>query len=138
MRKVINEIREVFERELLMKNIHFIGFTCMGRIEGDLLGKIALGGTAIRVSILDRTSGLVDEMKFYISDVIGGSVDEYGKYVQPSLENIDGSSWWNCKMEEQNYQLITDALNGYLEMFQSEVQTQEAKQRFGMARDIIY
>lgn len=132
------EIREVFERELSMKDIHFIGRTCMGRIEGNLRGKIDILGASIRISILDRTSGLVDEMRFLMSDVTGCMLNKEGRYITPNLHFIDGTSWWNCSMEEQAYHKIADAINGYMEMFQSEAQTQETEQGMGMASNISY
>lgn len=134
----LEEIREVFERELSLKDIHFIGRTCMGRNEGNLRGKIEMGGMGIRISVLERTSGLVDEMKFLISDVTGRMLNDNRDYVWPKLDIEGDSSWWNCRMEEQDYLKITDALNGYLDLFQSEVQIQEAEQDLGMSGNIIY
>jgi hypothetical protein len=38
----------------------------------------------------------------------------------PELSSYKYSAWWNCEMEEADYQKIAEAVNGYLSLFQSE------------------
>ena len=52
----------------------------------------------------------------------------------PELSSYKDSVWWNCEMEEADYQKIAEAVNGYLSLFQSEelVQGQQEGESHGM------
>ena len=75
---ISEELNKMFEGRIEMQDIHYVGKACYGRLEENLRGKIELGQgfmdsgyTRLTVSVLERTNGLVDQMKFLISDVTG-------------------------------------------------------------------
>lgn len=75
---VSEELKKMFEGRIEMQDMHYVGKACYGRLEENLRGKIELGQgfmdsgyTRLTVSVLERTNGLVDQMKFLISDVTG-------------------------------------------------------------------
>ena len=125
---ISEELKKMFEGRIEMQYIHYVGKACYGRLEENLRGKIELGQgfmdsgyTRLTVSVLERTNGLVDQMKFLISDVTGLKQEtEGGRIAGPELRSYKDSVWWNCEMEEEDYQKIAEAVNGYLSLFQLE------------------
>ncbi len=125
---ISEELKKMFEGRIEMQYIHYVGKACYGRLEENLRGKIELGQgfmdsgyTRLTVSVLERTNGLVDQMKFLISDVTGLKQEtEGGRIAGPELRSYKDSVWWNCEMEEADYQKIAEAVNGYLSLFQLE------------------
>ena len=127
---VSEEIKNMLDGRISMREMRFIGRTCIGKIDSSLRGKIELakrpmesGFTRIQISVLDRVEGMVDQMTFLIGDVTGLKQDKsHDKMVYPLLSTFEIESWWNCEMTEDDYQSIAEAINGYLELFQSEKQ----------------
>lgn len=125
---VAEEIKKILENKISMREVRYIGRTCFGKIDENLRGKIELtkgplenGFSRIQISVLERTNGLVDQMTFLISDVTGLKQDmDHDKLVYPVLSTYEDWSGWNCNMTEGDYQNIAEAINGYLELFQSE------------------
>ena len=125
---ISEELKKMFEGRIEMQYIHYVGKACYGRLEENLRGKIELGQgfmdsgyTRLTVSVLERTNGLVDQMKFLISDVTGLKQETEGERMAgPELRSYKDSVWWNCEMEEADYQKIAEAVNGYLSLFQLE------------------
>ena len=59
--------------------------------------------------------------KFLISDVTGLKQETEGERMTgPELSSYKDSVWWNCEIDEADYQKIAEAVNGYLSLFQSE------------------
>ena len=114
---VSEELKKMFEGRIAMQDMHYVGKACYGRLEENLRGKIELGqgfmdsGYArLTVSVLERTNGLVDQMAW------------------PELRSYKDYVWWNCEMEEADYQKIAEAVNGYLSLFQAEELVQGQKE----------
>lgn len=125
---VTEEMKKILDNRISMRETHYIGRTCLGKIDENLRGKIELtkgplesGFSRIQVSVLERTNGLVDQMTFLIGDVTGFKPDrDCDKLVYPVLSTYENRSSWNCDMTEEDCQGIAEAVNGYLELFQSE------------------
>ena len=125
---VSEELKKMFEGRIAMQDMHYVGKACYGRLEENLRGKIELGQgfmdngyTRLTISVLERTNGLVDQMKFLISDVTGLKQEIDGERIAgPELRSYKDSVWWNCEMEETDYQKLAEAVNGYLSLFQLE------------------
>lgn len=74
----MNALKQLFENRLSMSETRFVGRTCLGKIDNDLMGKIEFSSVPqadfyayLNVSVLERTSGIVDRITFALSDVIG-------------------------------------------------------------------
>ena len=92
-------------------------------------GFLDSGYTRLTVSVLERTNGLVDQMKFLISDVTGLKQETEGERMTgPELSSYKDSVWWNCEIDDADYQKIAEAVNGYLSLFQSEELVQGQKE----------
>lgn len=129
----IDELKRIFENRTCMSEARFMGRTCMGRIERDLMGKIEFDRSPmdfdysrLKVSVIERTRGTVDQMTFLMSDVIGVKQSNK-KSVIPSFSVCEGAISWNCRLTEDDRKKLAESVNGYLEMFQSmeEKQTQD-------------
>lgn len=137
------ELKKMFEGRITMQDMHYVGKACYGKLEENLRGKIELGQgfldsgyTRLTVSVLERTNGLVDQMKFLISDVTGFKKETDGERMAgPELNSYEDSIWWNCEIEEADYQKIAEAVNGYLSLFQSEELVQGQKEGESQTQD---
>lgn len=121
----IDELKRLFENRIAMRETKFFGRTCMGRIEDGLMGKIEFhnkSGRAffphIKVSVFERTNGMVDQMIFLMMDVIGEK-QKNGSATIPALIHSEGKLVWNFDITEEDCKELVDAVNEYLEMFQS-------------------
>ena len=63
----IDELKRIFENRTCMSENRFVGRTCMGRIDRDLMGKIEFDRSPmdfeysrLKVSVIERTRGIVD------------------------------------------------------------------------------
>lgn len=138
------ELKRMFENRIALQEVRYVGRTCFGRLDGELRGKVELvrgpmdlGFTRMHVSVLERTRGLVDEMKFLISDVIGLKKGLYeNRLLSPAFHIIDNEGSWNCEMGEADYEKLAEAVNGYLEMFQSEELVHEQKEGEAQGQEV--
>ena len=136
----IDELKRIFENRTCMSENRFVGRTCMGRIDRDLMGKIEFDRSPmdfeysrLKVSVIERTRGIVDQMTFLMSDVIGLKRSDK-KRVIPSFSVSGGAITWNCRITEDDRKKLAEAVNGYLEMFQSveEKQTEDQNLEVGV------
>ena len=76
-------------------------------------------------------------MKFLISDVTGLKQETEGERMAgPELRSYKDSVWWNCEMEEEDYQKIAEVVNGYLSLFQSEELIQGQKEDESQGQEV--
>lgn len=121
----IDELKRLFEKRIAMREPKFFGRTCMGRIEDGLMGKIEFHNNSgraffphLKVSVFERTNGMVDQMTFLMMDVIGEK-QKNGSAIIPALIHSEGKLVWNFDITEEDCKELVDAVNEYLEMFQS-------------------
>ncbi len=121
----IDELKRLFENRIAMRETKFFGRTCMGRIEDGLMGKIEFHNNSgraffphLKVSVFERTNGMVDQMIFLMMDVIGEK-QKNGSAIIPALIHSEGKLVWNFEIIEEDCKELVDAVNEYLEMFQS-------------------
>lgn len=121
----IDELKRLFENRIAMRETKFFGRTCMERIEDGLMGKIEFHNNSgraffphLKVSVFERTNGMVDQMIFLMMDVIGEK-QKNGSAIIPALIHSEGKLVWNFEITEEDCKELVDAVNEYLEMFQS-------------------
>ncbi|MBS6953759.1 MAG: hypothetical protein KH230_11060 [Enterocloster asparagiformis] len=121
----IDELKRLFENRIAMRETKFFGRTCMGRIEDGLMGKIEFHNNSgraffphLKVSVFERTNGMVDQMIFLMMDVIGEK-QKNGSATILALIHSEGKLVWNFDITEEDCKKLVDAVNEYLEMFQS-------------------
>ena len=119
------ELRRIFgDSELLSADTVSSGKTMISKIGEDLRVKIqfATSGYAdhysgLRVSILNRTEGVVDEQYFKFSDIIG-----IHNEVAPHIWEYNASDikWYRYQPTDQDYGKIQEEVEGYISMYADE------------------
>lgn len=91
------EMRDLFGNSELLQDAHFCGKTCLARLDEDLRVKLQLTTTgiidqydAIKLSIINRTDGVVDQQLFHFSDIIGKQLRNGRDAIKPHIWEYDG------------------------------------------------
>lgn len=91
------EMRNFFGNSELLQDAHFCGRTCLARLDEDLRVKLQLTTTgiidqydAIKLSIINRTDGVVDQQLFRFSDIIGKQLRNGKDAIEPHIWEYDG------------------------------------------------
>lgn len=120
----VNALKQLFENRLSMSETRFVGRTCLGKIENDLMGKIEFSSfpqadfyAYLTISVLERTSGIVDQITFALSDVIGIK-QVNGTGTIPGLISQGEQLAWDFDITEADCHELAETVNRYFEMFQ--------------------
>lgn len=125
-----SELRKIMGNSNIVDNMTFVGRSCFGEIGKDLRARIefAIDGTidhysALRITILNRTSGTVDQMKIRLDEILG---------IQPVTNSNfpDGISpyiwiyrskpeWYVFKPGPDDYKKIGETIRGYVDVFRT-------------------
>ena len=119
------ELRRIFgDSEMLSADTVSSGKTMISKIGEELRVKIqfATSGYAdhysgLRVSIINRTEGVVDEQYFKFSDIIGIHNEVAPHIWEYSATDI---KWYRYQPTALDYEKIKDSVEGYLSMFADE------------------
>ena len=119
-------LRELFGRSEILSDIKYTGKTCLARLDRDLLVKLeitdpgtACNFTAISVSIINRTEGLVDKQVFRFWDMVPARPGQttFGRDY-PYIWIRDGKAqWYGDPLSKKEQQLVRDAIMDYVEMY---------------------
>ena len=116
------ELLKIFgDSELLSADTVSTGKTMISKIGGDLRAKIQFvtSGHAnhydsLKVSIIKRDGGVVDEQRFKFSDIIGVQDGVSPHIWEYSATNIN---WYGYCPTGFDYEAIQGAVEGYISMF---------------------
>lgn len=123
-----------FEKELCklfssydgLANTTFVGSACYGDLGGDLRAKIcfAINGIAhqyssLKISVINRTEGMVDSITLRFSDLLGTKrMPGSGSIIWPHLWQNDGEiKWYGYTPSPADYAVIRNAAASYLDVF---------------------
>lgn len=112
----------------------FVGRACYVRLDEMNRAKIqfvttgvANQYTALRLTILNRQEGDVDNLLLRFSDLLGKKAtvnpnfrDGVMPHIWDDCGNVD---WYVYHPSKQDYQVLTNAVNDYLDVFQEQTQT---------------
>ena len=112
----------------------FVGRACYVRLDEMNRGKIqfvttgvANQYTALRLTILNRQEGDVDNLLLHFSDLLGKKATANPNFhdgVMPHIWDDHGDvDWYVYHPGKQDYQVLTNAVNEYLDVFQEQPQT---------------
>lgn len=113
----------------------FVGRACYVRLNEMNRAKIQFTtcGTAdryqaLQMTILNRNDGQVDTLRLRFADLLGkGQVNN--PYIQqsgPYAWTYNGKTeWYAYHPNDRDYRQLTDAVSGYLDVFQEQVQSSE-------------
>ena len=121
------EMRNFFGNSELLQDAHFCGRTCLARLDEDLRVKLQLTTTgiidqydAIKLSIINRTDGVVDQQLFRFSDIIGKQLRNGKDAIEPHIWEYDGKPSWYLPITRVNRTQIADTILDYVGMYQDE------------------
>ena len=119
------ELKKIFgDSMLLSADTVSFGKTMMSKIGEDLRAKIEFVTSghanhydALKVSIIKRNEGVVDEQRFKFSDIIG-----IQDGVSPHVWEYNASDikWYGYQPISFDYDAIQDSVEGYISMFADE------------------
>ena len=121
------EMRNLFGNRELLQDAHFCGRTCLARLDEDLRVKLMFRTTAIagqydaiKLSIINRTDGVVDQQLFRFSDIIGKQIRNGRDAIEPHIWEYDGKPSWYLPITQANRTQIADTILDYVGMYQDE------------------
>lgn len=121
------EMRDFFGNSELLQDAHFCGRTCLARLDEDLRVKLQLTTTgiidqydAIKLSIINRTDGVVDQQLFHFSDIIGKQLRNGRDAIEPHIWEYDGKPSWYLPITRADRTQIADTILDYVGMYQDE------------------
>lgn len=120
-----HELMKIFgDSELLSEDTVSSGKTMISKIGADLRAKIQFVTSgyanhydALKVSIINRNEGVVDEQRFKFSDIIGIH-DDVAPYIWEY--NATDIKWYRYHPTGIDYEDIQGAVEGYISMFADE------------------
>ena len=120
-----HELMKIFgDSELLSADTVSSGKTMISKIGADLRAKIQVVTSghanhydALKVSIIKRNEGVVDEQRFKFSDIIGIH-DGIAPYIWEY--NATDIKWYKYRPTAFDYEDIQNAVEGYISMFADE------------------
>ena len=129
------ELRKIFGQDLLLDNTKFVGRSCYGRLDGDLRVRADFISThihdhydALKISIIDRKEGVIDASVLRFDELWGVKQTTNPNFrdgVHPHLWK-DGHDlyWYVYHPTPADFEKLSDAVNGYLEVFRDMEQDQ--------------
>ena len=121
------EMRNFFGNSELLQDAHFCGRTCLARLDEDLRVKLQLTTTgiidqydAVKLSIINRTDGVVDQQLFRFSDIIGKQLRNGRDAIEPHIWEYDGKPSWYLPITQADRTQIADTILDYVGMYQDE------------------
>ena len=127
------ELRKLFEDGKLIRSPKFIGRDCFGMLGGDLRVRAQIIETccashydAVKLTVLNRTEGVVDTFKFDLMDLWGKKAvpgnPNFPNGVAPHIWGYNGSyEWYAYTPTKADYQVLQNAIADYLEQFREQV-----------------
>ena len=84
---------------------------------------------ALQLTILNRNEGQVDALRLQLTDLLGRKVTSnphFSNGVMPHIWNDVGKvDWYVYYPTRQDYEILSDAVSGYLEVFQDMSQSSD-------------
>lgn len=125
-----SELRKIMENRDIVDNMTFVGRSCFGDIGKDLRARIefAIDGTidhysALRITILNRTNGTVDQMKIRLDEILGIQKvlnSNFPEGISPYIWIYRSKpEWYVFKPGPNDYKKIGDTIRSYVDVFRS-------------------
>ena len=133
------ELRKLFDHDVLFADTQFVGNTCYGRLSDNIRVKIHFqtGGVAdnydrLKVTVLNRNEGPIDSMVVRFKDLWGVKATtnpNFREGISPYIwDNYGKIDWYVYKPSKTDYKQLMEAVGTYLSVFQEPVQEQQLGQ----------
>lgn len=134
------ELRKLFDHDVLFADARFVGNTCYGRLTDSIRVKIyfqtgmAAGNyDRLKVTLLNRNEGPIDSAVICFKDLWGMKLTtnpNFREGVLPRIWDDYGKTGWCVyKPTKTDYKQLTEAVGTYLSVFQEPVQDQQMGQK---------
>lgn len=133
------ELRKIFGSGSVLENPSFVGRACFGDLGPDLRARaqFVTSGHAdhydvLKISILNRTNGVVDSLSLRFRDLFGAKPVPGNPYFRDGVIPHIWSGgrdfeWYAYQLNNADYQLLRDNANQYLSVFRAREQEHEKK-----------
>ena len=95
------ELRNLFGNSSMLRDAHYCGRTCLAKLDENLRVKLQFTTTgyadhydAIKLAVINRTDGVVDQQLFRFSDIIGQQAVEGRDPINPHIWDYNGRLEW--------------------------------------------
>ena len=123
------ELRDLFGSSPTLRDAHYCGRTCLAKLDQDLRVKLQFTTTgyadhydAIKLAVINRTDGVVDQQLFRFSDIIGQQRRPGMTSIAPHIWDDNGHPEWYRPISQEQRSQIANTILDYVGMYQEEVQ----------------
>ncbi len=127
------ELRKLFADGMIIENPKFVGRACLGDLGGDLRVRaefITMGLAnhyeAVRLTVLNRTEGVVDRCVLRFKDIIGikpiPGNPNFRNGVSPYIWDDHGNAqWYAYQPTPADFEMLQQAADDYVDVFRERV-----------------
>ncbi len=123
------ELRDLFGSSPMLRDAHYCGRTCLAKLDEDLRVKLQFTTTgyadhydAIKLAVINRTDGVVDQQLFRFSDIIDQQHSPGMMSVTPQIWDDNGKPEWYRPISQEQRSQIANTILDYVGMYQGETQ----------------
>ena len=121
------ELRNLFGSSPVLRDAHYCGRTCLAKLDEDLRVKLQFTTTgyadhydAIKLAVINRTDGVVDQQLFRFSDIIDQQHSPGMMSVTPQIWDDNGKPEWYRPISQEQRSQIANTILDYVGMYQGE------------------
>ena len=121
------ELRDLFGSSPTLRDAHYCGRTCLAKLDQDLRVKLQFTSTgyadhynAIKLAIINRTDGVVDQQLFRFADIIDQQHSPGMMSVTPQIWDDNGKPEWYRPISQEQRSQIANTILDYVGMYQGE------------------
>lgn len=121
------ELRDLFGSSTTLRDAHYCGRTCLAKLDEDLRVKLQFTTTgyadhydAIKLAVINRTDGVVDQQLFRFSDIIDQQHSPGMMSVTPQIWDDNGKPEWYRPISQEQRSQIANTILDSVGMYQGE------------------
>ena len=123
------ELRKLFADGTVIGSPTFAGRACLGTLGKDLRARVQFVTSghadhydAIKLAVINRTDGVVDQQLFRFSDIIGQQAVEGRDPINPHIWDYNGRLEWYRPISQEQRSQIANTILDYVGMYQEETE----------------
>ena len=121
------ELWNLFGNSSMLRDAHYCGRTCLAKLDENLRVKLQFTTTgyadhydAIKLAVINRTDGVVDQQLFRFSDIIDQQHSPGMMSVTPQIWDDNGKPEWYRPISQEQRSQIANTILDYVGMYQGE------------------
>ncbi len=126
------ELRKLFGQDDLLYNTKYVGRNCYGSLDSDLKVKVEFMTTrisnqfdAVKISVINRVEGVVDTALLRLDELWGIKRGAHTEISPHLWKHGSDLAWYGYQPTPADFELLSDKINDYLEVFRDPEQTEE-------------